>query len=621
MNSISFSSQQIGNLTINYAGENKLRVTQKIPVSLLEKFFRILQIALLCIPALIFDPLRPYYRRIVRTLSNEFEATVNTEFQILEGDLKQKEKVVDLLQQNSQAIDTFFREQFLNSYQHHYIELLHPRFKDNKDFALQLIEKWGSAAYRRLSDSLKIDEDVAFKSVSKDVTTLMDAPPALIDNYQFMLKAYKHFWLAITYATPNLLINPNFIKEAVEYHGAAFSYCNPTLRDKTLLMLALETYPFALREASNVLKADDEVVNKALEKNGKTLQFADEKYKKCPIWARKAVRSHGRALEFVDPDLIDRDRELVMEALIRNPRAYKSARDHRNDPEIIDFVLRKDPRTLASMIPMDFFDKPFLLEVMQKIPFEYFLGYAKDYVMHDPELMLFGIVQNESLFQFAGLALKNDRDFILQAVKKNGLVLKYVAPEKKDREIILAAIKENPKAIAFVPERFTDLPEMTPETPNERVNGYSSTALLPSPDVRGILADYSFDYNLSFIKGEHIRNKVPFGKEKDFYIDYAKVMEVFQTLKWLLDEEHLKQRVGQIISTKFVIRHRKKFKDDVEFKLDEKDLENQKREGIYDSHKACIQFVKDLKVNVLPQKTIHIDWPLHEIFLARYGGT
>ncbi len=50
------------------------------------------------------------------------------------------------------------------------------------------------------------------------------------------------------------------------------------------------------------------------------------------------------------------------------------------------------------------------------------------------------------------VAWKNDREFILEAVKNNGIALQYVYDEfKYDREIVMEAIQKSGNAIAYVP--------------------------------------------------------------------------------------------------------------------------------------------------------------------------
>jgi hypothetical protein len=56
------------------------------------------------------------------------------------------------------------------------------------------------------------------------------------------------------------------------------------------------------------------------------------------------------------------------------------------------------------------------------------------------------------------LRFKNNRGFVLAAVKQNGFALSYVPDLQNDREIVLAAVRQNGRAIRFAsPELQHDL--------------------------------------------------------------------------------------------------------------------------------------------------------------------
>lgn len=53
-------------------------------------------------------------------------------------------------------------------------------------------------------------------------------------------------------------------------------------------------------------------------------------------------------------------------------------------------------------------------------------------------------------FQFVSPVLKEDREFVLEMLKINGLVLEYVSPEfQADRELVLEAVKQNVSALEY----------------------------------------------------------------------------------------------------------------------------------------------------------------------------
>jgi hypothetical protein len=61
----------------------------------------------------------------------------------------------------------------------------------------------------------------------------------------------------------------------------------------------------------------------------------------------------------------------------------------------------------------------------------------------------------EECFNYASNRLKNNKDFILKAVKKNSHIIKYINEElKKDREILLEAVKYKGTVLEFIPKEF-----------------------------------------------------------------------------------------------------------------------------------------------------------------------
>ncbi len=68
----------------------------------------------------------------------------------------------------------------------------------------------------------------------------------------------------------------------------------------------------------------------------------------------------------------------------------------------------------------------------------------------DEEAVLFVIERNAAAFMQADATLRDQRNFVLKAAQKNGLVLEHVGTFRDDREIALAAIAQNENAIQFL---------------------------------------------------------------------------------------------------------------------------------------------------------------------------
>ena len=94
------------------------------------------------------------------------------------------------------------------------------------------------------------------------------------------------------------------------------------------------------------------------------------------------------------------------------------------------------------------FDRNFILSAVKQDGLA--LQYADVSLKKDREIVFAAVNQNGWAFQFADESLKKDREFILSAVKQNGWALKFADGSlKKDREFILSAVRRNGGALEF----------------------------------------------------------------------------------------------------------------------------------------------------------------------------
>jgi len=69
----------------------------------------------------------------------------------------------------------------------------------------------------------------------------------------------------------------------------------------------------------------------------------------------------------------------------------------------------------------------------------------------DKEITLLAVKSYPYAIQYASHTLKHDRDVCLEVVKQKGELLEYI-PIKDDKEIVLEAVKNNPKAMYYTTE-------------------------------------------------------------------------------------------------------------------------------------------------------------------------
>ena len=107
--------------------------------------------------------------------------------------------------------------------------------------------------------------------------------------------------------------------------------------------------------------------------------------------------------------------------------------------------------------------------------------------------------QHSFTFQFVSPELKKDREFVLEVLEINGLVLEYVSPEfQADPKLVLAAVKQNAEAFQFVSQKLKENREFVLEAMaiNWEVSEYIS------PELK---KEFQKDF-LEFLKNQKINN-------------------------------------------------------------------------------------------------------------------
>lgn len=160
-----------------------------------------------------------------------------------------------------------------------------------------------------------------------------------------------------------------------------------------------------LQNVPQELRDDRDVVLAAIEKNGLDLQYAAKKFQNDPTIVLVAVKQNGLALEFASEELRNKN-EIVIPALCKTLHAFQHVSNRiKNDKEFIDGAM---------------------------------MGLGA------------------TVLNYASKEIRNNKDFMLQCVKKKGLVVMYASDElKKDKEIAAASIiSTNGIAIAFLPKEW-----------------------------------------------------------------------------------------------------------------------------------------------------------------------
>jgi hypothetical protein len=297
----------------------------------------------------------------------------------------------------------------LLAYNGTYLQHASEELKADKEVIMAALKSGYSLPYEHVSDALKTDRDFLLEMVSLDAYCLEFFSEELKQDEQIVLAAAKNSGnAALEFGAEKFKKNKNILTEVVKNSHNALSFLAENEKnDKKLVITAVDHNGYALQYASEQLRNDKDVVIAAVRNYGNALEYASEQLQNDKDLVITAVRTNGDALQYASEEL-QNDKDVAMVALI-------------NSTEAFEYVSER----LQS-------DKEFILHAIgQK---------DEDAVDDDLDSYISDNIPEK---------LKADKDFVLQMVKVNGMVLGCVSDELKvDKEVVTLAVKNNGKAYA-----------------------------------------------------------------------------------------------------------------------------------------------------------------------------
>jgi hypothetical protein len=187
---------------------------------------------------------------------------------------------------------------------------------------------------------------------------------------------------------------------------------------------------------------DRDFVLKEVQKDGLFLKKASTELKSDEEVVLKAINQEGKAILYADA-MLAANFNFTANSQVRN--ALKHA--NRNfaltaflcDRNLFDFINDKFRQ-----------DKAFVLEAVRKNCHVY-----KSCISEDDDIILAAVTQNETLMEYVSSDKRKDKFLMLAVLKKNGLALNYLSDEFKDDDnLVYAAVKQNKKAIELASPRL-----------------------------------------------------------------------------------------------------------------------------------------------------------------------
>jgi len=297
----------------------------------------------------------------------------------------------------------------LLAYNGTYLQHASEELKADKEVIMAALKSGYSLPYEHVSDALKTDRDFLLEMVSLDAYCLEFFSEELKQDEQIVLAAAKNSGnAALEFGAEKFKKNKNILTEVVKNSHNALSFLAENEKnDKKLVITAVDHNGYALQYASEQLRNDKDVVIAAVRNYGNALEYASEQLQNDKDLVITAVRTNGDALQYASEEL-QNDKDVAMAALI-------------NSTEAFEYVSER----LQS-------DKEFILHAIGQ----------KDVDAVDDDL-------DSYISDNIPEKLKADKDFVLEMVKVNGMVLGCVSDELKvDKDVVMLAVKNNGKAYA-----------------------------------------------------------------------------------------------------------------------------------------------------------------------------
>ena len=205
-----------------------------------------------------------------------------------------------------------------------------------------------------------------------------------------------------------------------------------SLKNKTVMTEVAKIDGRAICLADNSLLSDKDVILAAVSNRGTALEYADEKLKA--------------------------DKEIVLSAVSQNYKAiYEADKDLQKDPDVVLAAAKNNECFLKSLFHFDKISyKDLALALIkesknvsvQKISM---LALLSPELRNDKEVVLEAVKRYGSDLENASDTLKNDKEVVLEAVKQNGFAFKYATAElRSDDEFITELLKDYPDIISSI---------------------------------------------------------------------------------------------------------------------------------------------------------------------------
>jgi len=213
-----------------------------------------------------------------------------------------------------------------------------------------------------------------------------------------------------------------------------------------------------LEYAPENYRHDRDIVMAAVKRESDIYKDIAEEFRADREVTLLAVRSNGKLLKHASEGL-HRDRQLVSEAVKTDSSALLL---HPHDCWDVDLFLTAIPKTRGfqfrsfmehEKVKQILDKRDFMLEAVKKEPLV--LQFASRSLKADKELVLQAVERQWQALQHASSELQSDEDIVSTALAQDAKALQFAAEDMKDRrDLVLEAVKRDPQVLSFASKRL-----------------------------------------------------------------------------------------------------------------------------------------------------------------------
>jgi len=282
--------------------------------------------------------------------------------------------------------------------------------------------------FQFVSEDLRRNPQLALRAIEQNPLALSFIPEELRYDSDFVRET-----AACNHETLRYIENREIVTEVLRRDGLAIRYLPLSWReDPELVQTAVSQNGNALYLVNSSFRENADIALAAVTQNGLILEILPEVFQNNPEIVRAAVQQNGMALQYAGESLRS-DETIVQAAVTQNGWAIRYADQS---------FLQNDAMTLAAARQNG------LIICLLPTPWQRWLGSQRD-------IMENAVRQNGLALRYASEDLKKNFSLVLNAVRQNGRAIRYADDSLKNNiDIVRAAVNQDGTALEFASDEL-----------------------------------------------------------------------------------------------------------------------------------------------------------------------